>query len=332
MGTELLLLRRRALMMADRTVFPTLLYIDQAEVSMCCKDGSDGKGGTYQLTAVFSDGLTHSATWTTSDASKATVNGSGLVSFSSATSFGDVTISCSYRGVTKSCLLTVYATMPSYDTFGSGLWSCKGGCGVGSFDFRKTIDTTVPTILHINDVSSVIISDINTSITSSSFYSKPGIVDYQINQNCASKKPCSTILPTSGNRTRNIFGPDNTNGLHAFDISKASDGYFIGNTAYSESSVSSSEPTNDSGLIVLYFNSIVDKNIKMARSSNATKSQLSDKNYCEFFYIPQNYIRYTDRTVGGTSRVNYTVIPNIGTLGSSFDLPCNNVPSSWFGV
>lgn len=339
MGTELLLLRRRALMMADRTVFPTLLYIDQAEVSMCCKDGSDGKGGSYQLTPIFSDGLTHSATWTTSDASKATVDSFGLVDFSSATSFGDVTISCSYRGVTKSCLLTVYATMPTHTGWDSGLAVLKGGKGLSQSGGQSTMAGFVSSnAIGLAVKSSRLISKFvvpspymhTCNAVDSSFYLSNVIIQFQSFRGQAFLRKYTSLL----NYSDYAFGPRLTIGvLYAQDVFSNSTSAVVNGTSYTPSFTgSSSLPVRGTEIVMVTTKNHAKIILYSFSGSERNAPDMSNRLMTEGYYIAQNYIRYTDRTVGGTSRVNYTAIPNIGTLGSAFDLSCNNVPSAWFGV
>lgn len=325
-----MLLRRHFIAVANMA---SLLYLDQSEVSMCCKDGSDGKGGVYQLTPVFDDGLTRAATWSTSDATKATVNSSGLVSFSGASTFGDVTISCSYRGVTKSCLLTVYATMPSAETEGAGLWLCKGGVGSGSLDFRISPDSIPFTPNHTRAVAKIAPTT-NSDFISSSILLKKDSTDYQISQ----ASPFLSVLysavrflPTSSETVYKI-GPSLALAGKVLDIAKASNGYFINGVEYSLSTSEAGTARANVDLIVMYFPAKIPKNISSSWSPSATLAELGNRLSVPIMHFAQNYTRYTDRTVGVVTRVNYTVIHNVGTLGSTFDLSQNNVPASWFGV
>jgi hypothetical protein len=61
---------------------------------------------------------------------------------------------------------------------------------------------------------------------------------------------------------------------------------------------------------------------------DVTEAQLGLRANCDLFYIPQDYIRYTNIT----GRTNFTKIGNRGTLGNTYDLAANNVPSGWFAV
>ena len=96
-----------------------LLRIDVAEVSMLCLDGSDGKRNEFVLTAVGSTSSLDYLEWTSSNNSIATVE---KVSATSAivrgvskigTGLGsDVYITCTQGSIQRSCLFTVYETMP----------------------------------------------------------------------------------------------------------------------------------------------------------------------------------------------------------------------------
>lgn len=341
MSYELLLARRRILMASNR-VWPTLLYISEAEVSMCCKDGTDGKGGVFQLHPFFDDGLDHKSqcTWETSDASKATVDSSGMVSFSSATSFGDVTISCSYRGVTKTCLLTVYATMPSAETEGAGLWLCKGGKGPGStttasvWASSNNIPTPAIDIEHTRLIGKY--APISNNVNYGVLRSVQAGIDFVYPQPMGNfaETPYATISNVIGNGTiwsrpnRKRIGPSFTNGVKSkVDISVSYDGYYLNGTRYSAVELSDGfTGTQSQFLHEIWTNH--DKNICWTGGNSKTRAQLLDYMNCSYSFVFQNYIRYADR---GT-RVNYTVIPNIGTLGESINMIFETMPSAWFGV
>lgn len=334
MSYELLLARRRILMASNR-VWPTLLYISEAEVSMCCKDGTDGKGGVFQLHPFFDDGLDHKSqcTWTTSDASRATVNGSGLVSFSAATSYGDVTISCAYHGVTKTCLLTVYETMPTHSGWSSGLALLKGGKGRGIsgsqiVDYEFSCSHSGDQSLSVYSAISFIAS--SSGSANSNFYQyKSGLSENRIILwQAGSGKICNRSGSPSS-YTDNYFGPTISSGASVENESHVgSDGLYVNGAFYSESSSASSSVSVTDKIAMRFTNNTKKITSWSMASGSITLAQNKQKSNCIRFYIPQNYIKYTDRDTW----VNYTVIPNIGTLGSAQDLDCNNVPLDWFGV
>ena len=332
MSYELLLARRRILMASNR-VWPTLLYLSEAEVSMCCKDGTDGKGGVFQLHPFFDDGLDHKSqcTWTTSDASRATVNGSGLVSFSAATSYGDVMISCIYRGVVKTCLLTVYETMPNNN---AALLNKKGGCGWWAFT------TSIPELKTVSGLEAHLIagrqirgsssergfkSVVNANSASSISVDEAALGSCWVNK-CSYSGTTRTIVSYNGFSYRGtgtlIIEAYTTNGT-TLNVNGDEDSIYYYNTT------SDSTP---SYISLAACSSSLYGGRKRTWQSNAptgtSKSDLWNPSKCRLCHCSQNYIKYTDRDTW----VNYTVIPNIGTLGSAFDLPSNNVPSAWFGV
>ena len=335
MSYELLLARRRILM-ASKRVWPTLLYLSEAEVSMCCKDGTDGKGGVFQLHPFFDDWLDHKSqcTWTTSDASRATVNGSGLVSFSSATSYGDVTISCAYRGVTKTCLLTVYETMPITR---SACVLLKGGKGPGLDSTSAYVifkSANVPTANALTCfrlgltflVPSAAISASQFSFLKSTSKQHQFPIEYQYYS--GTKRPSASYW--SGTiRSDSFYGGELTPGsTQNLDFIKASDGVFINDSSVTLHSTQSGTYYQSDSFGVAFRNNTKKADF-LTHCQSSTKSLISsypkDRDFSILF---QNYIKYTDRDTW----VNYTVIPNIGTLGRAFDFTSNNVPSAWFGV
>ena len=341
MSYELLLARRRILMASNR-VWPTLLYISEAEVSMCCKDCTDGKGGVFQLHPFFDDGLDHKSqcTWTTSDASRATVNGSGLVSFSAATSYGDVTISCAYRGVTKTCLLTVYETMPSAETEGAGLWLCKGGKAPGStasasaWAASNNIPVPKISIEHTRLIGRYIpvLDNVNYGVLRSVQAGINFVYPQPIGG--SSGTPRANVAFTTGNGTvwtrsyQKYFGPSFSNGVKSkVDASLSTDGYSLNGIYYTATTV----PQGNTGNQSQFFHEIWtnhDKNICWTGGNAKAHVQLLNYTECLYAYVFQNYIKYTDRDAW----VNHTVVPNIGTLGESHNMTFETLPSAWFGV
>lgn len=344
MSYELLLARRRILMASSR-VWPTLLYISEAEVSMCCKDGTDGKGGVFQLHPFFDDWLDHKSqcTWTTSDASRATVNGSGLVSFSAATSYGDVTISCAYRGVVKTCLLTVYETMPSAEVDGAGLWLCKGGKGLGQSGSRQITSSFGHNNVFSIDMLSVsavgkFVSPSNNSeiyrIQKNGTVTTSRIFRYFPSDVFASNSPVVVVKKyneSSGRRSRGnltrIAGQLYTYNDFAVYPNMW---YSYGSSVGEKSNVTTNEGSVSDSSCALFFERCCVKMVRLFVGSSVSVSveNRANRTMFEYAYVPQNYVRYTDRD----NWVNYTTIQNIGTLGVDGNLSCNNVPDIWFGV
>lgn len=325
------------------TIF-SLVMLDVSEVSMLCVDGSDGKNNSFYLEAIFSDGYNHqtSATWTSLDPTIATVDSYGYVrgvSNGGEILGKDVTISCSWGGVVKSCLFTVYETMPSADVEGAGLWLCKGGSGgriVGSTTHLVTFATNVaaPSSVNCRSIIKSYVGPNNTrSLDNYSNLSGTSFVSCVASENSVGGKAIAyKISVASGSLARYTyytFGPNKTpNTLLKMDFGIDSSGYRYNGTTYNPIDIHSAEyfvaATSQHAIYNYQYKLILDSESNSAK----TESQLAIKSNCTRLYIHQNYIRYTDQG----SYVNRTVIPNIGTLGASYNLEANNVPALWFGI
>lgn len=300
------------------------LCIDEAEVSMLCVDGSDGKGGVFQLHLGTGGGISynHAAIWSSSDHSVATVSSSGLVT---AVSNGgaplgtDVTITATYAGTSYSCLVTVYQTMPSADIEGEGLWLCKGGA-TSSIAIAYKSPNTLPEEMD----RLYIVARHETRPWNRLIYAGNS-VGYTLSAQVGSSYPprSSDYTPTYVERLTSIARPASTLCTDFVSYTKAL-AFTVNGVSYPVTS--STGQTSDTGTgITMLFGPYTRKVLTVQLNS----SDVSDK----VRYIPQNYVRYANRTASdSTVRASYTVIPNIGTLGAAYDLSANNVPAVWFGV
>lgn len=299
-----------------------LIRLKEAEVSMLCIDGSDGKGNNYKLTPIFNSYPTETITWVSSNNSIATVDASGNVSGVFA---GDVWISCTYKGITKKCLFTIYSTLPNFVS----LYSKKGGNGLNQNDSSATSFTTFSSY---NSLPSTPLNytrakatgwtgTVNLSSFGGIYDGAKACVEYQ----SSAAKSCIRVYSGS-TLTDYFFGSTlSQNSKYDFDIGYTSEGYRQNGTTYSSSSNSSSGTTIINRM-ALSFSNLLEKTVLSSYSSAAnTEAQLGVRTNCDIFYIPQNYVRYT--TVSG---YNKTVIFNMGSMGKNLNLICDNTKFSWF--
>jgi hypothetical protein len=304
----------------------SLSYIDEAEISLMTADSTGLH--TYQLTALDTEeaDLTDYCVWTSSNDSAITVS-NGLVTCVGA---GTATITAFYNGISKTCTITGYATMPD----ATARYALKGGKGgdvagdlavLVNFDFAGSLPF-VPASYY---------ADLETFVSSSGSASfsafeqeNVGAMGAYINVNSGT----SRVIVRSGSGvsgTDYTFGPSYVaNTKYRIRIAVASDGYFVDETIYTPTILTSTVFTT-SGLIRARFTNNCKKIVSLNWTSSATAlANLQILSSIEMGYIPQCYIRKTDTD----SRTNYTIIPNLGTLGTAYNLAANNVPAGWFAV
>lgn len=321
-----------------------LLRIDIAEVSMLCLDGSDGKGNEFVLTAVGSTSSLDYIEWTSSNNSIATVE---KVSATSAivrgvskigTGLGsDVYITCTQGSIQKTCLFTIYETMPLVH---NNCKTLKGGNAPGNSssvsayaifsssvsvdtikinNFRLCIDFYVPSASSSYSQFCVNKSDLQQ-------HSFP--IEYQYA--AGSQRP-SVSTWSSSTRTDVFYGSVMGFGSYqSLEFVKSTDGVYLNGVLGSVYGTASGTFSQSSAYGYGYvFRNNTKKATWVNESISSTKTQLENSpSSLEMSHCFQNYIRYSDTTF----YTNYTVIPNIGTLGSAYDLTANNVPAAWFGV
>lgn len=307
-----------------------LAYLDQAEVSMLCIDGSDGKGNAFQLDAISGNAYPlFGLEWSSSDPAIATVDTQGIVR---GVSPGDATISCALGGTVCTCLFTVYETMPSV----SERYSLKGGSGGNSSSASDTALVTFKTsqicgraLDYFRCCESGFVHETRGAAGA------PTTLTGAVGWYAAS----SMSLRTGGHRTVGngasasataySWGPLRADlSFVTCDFGKSSEGYRYNGATYTASAGQSY--TGWTNLHPhLAVKSYSKKHVLFSSASTPrTESDLGNPALCDMMYVPQNYIRHTNRSTWS----NYTTIPNIGTLGNVFDLNANNVPAAWFGV
>lgn len=317
----------------------TLSYLDEADIAMLTTDGSSG-ASTFQLNPVFSDSGSHAGDceWS-SDSPHISVSSAGLVTCLVSGAAVTATISCTLNAVTKTCSVTGYATLPSF----AALESVKGGKGGNASATSQT--TTVQFVCDYTSLPAIINSRVklSTYVASSSAVSNFAILTNSVtNQlylvpsslNYSELRPSSRVIALNG--ANNDYTETTYLDTYTAGTKVTIDLALAGSTFYKDGVSKGTHTTypplsfiTAQNRILLSFRNVTDKIAQWASSSvSRTLAQLESKANCDLFYIPQNFIRYTDQG----SRVNYTVIPNMGTLGASYNLTANNVPSGWFGV
>jgi len=325
-------MNRRRLMMMNSMTSTTLGAIDIVEVSMLCHDGSDGKNGQIQLNAIGANGsnLNSMCTWSSNVSNRATVI-NGLVS-SVGISFGIVTISATYKGITYSTQITVYDTMPNVST----RYTLSGGKGKNVIGANgdylccfvtQGIPSTI-TLPYMRFMGKTQIPPMyatyalhNSGLLNSTnrapmiYYNNPCIREELINESNR------TII----NKRLN----SSLTGVVTMDLSYSSDGYVYNGAGLNSGIIDL--PEGPYGLYTpntyLIFSDQLEKTVLMSwNETSISNTDLLNRSMCGVYYIPQNYIRYYDRP--GFS--NQTVIPNIGTLGSVFNVTCDVTPAEWY--
>ncbi len=301
-----------------------LLRLAQSVVSMICIDGTDGKSNAYQLTPVFDDGLNHAAacTWSSSNPAAAVVSGSGIVSGVLGGS-GQVTISCTYEGVTAAALVTIYPTFPD----AAVLYAAPGGNYTGTTNFtfvgsdlsalgpligsrfRGKINTAASNTLYAlyNDSESVYLDTYGGNIDRYNQTNSGGVATaagYAVNAISGSPVDADLI----------VYGPLSS-------VVRVNGANYSG--AYQ---VTYTGPTNDGFIYLAFMGGTGEKNINLSfGTEDKNPANLADRTQCPLFYVPQNFVKYTD----AGALVNYTEILNFGTA-AGFNLSSNNTPAGWY--
>jgi len=342
-----------------RTPEVKLLRLREAEVSMLCRDGTDGKNNQFKLTPVFSYKHSNDILWSSTDEEIAVVNEEGIVSATiGSTKTGNVIITANYNGIIKQCLFTIYNTLPTL----SALEGLKGGTSLFSTDTSWTLgnaNNSKNGFINFFACPKKITKDL---LSFRCEYSSRIInTDYTWNKFIFyTNKNGSLTLHTYGPGYLTIinswFGTDKTSRYRRYSNYDASMlnterslsiGKFTPNIATPTSYTSwfrhnTTEYTlinsTDSltGVIpyveylILRFNKQDKKTTLLSFSSNntANKDALLNRLHCDFYYICQNYVKYS----ATDEYENLTKILNMGLYGSTADLIAVNVPSYWFGI
>jgi len=313
-----------------------LLRIEDSEISMLCIDGSDGKDNAYQIIPVVSGEGMFNPAYASSDNSVAIVSADGIVSGVANTGSSlsrDVTISCSWKGITASCLVTVYATLPSIEE----RYAIKGGSG--------------PDITGINSIScqfsgqGVLDQDLGSGrlvckLTADSTQTMP---IWQASSSTGYKgiriqSPHYYYgyrwiiqqfqVPNASYTRENIINPGHSNLEEiSADLSVSASGLYNNGLA-TTSNVNNVPDSNNPDTFMIFANQVRKIVESAAGSSLLTVGELNNRTFAKLLFIPQNYIRKTDHS----GIVNRVVIPNIGALGNAFDMEQINVPSLWFSI
>ena len=312
----------------------SLEYLDEAEISMLTVDGSSG-ASTYQLNPVFSDAGDHKAacTWSSSNTGAVTVSASGLCT---AVGAGDATITCLYSGVSKTCLVTGYTTMPSLAT----LKTKKGGAASStSVTFAAA---NAPTGLGVNYDGRYQYMAMDYVITASSvvaWWLKPattgaGAVEVQTASSGGQGIVMPVVISDVGTDTRYFGSTKFTAGTtQAITIqlkgSPPTGAAFLVNGTSQTTSTGSTTQAAVAYPELVWFANTANGHTRKGCIACVSDSSQTVATASGFGWVAQDYIRYSDIT---SVRTNYTKIPNRGTLGSTYDLTANNVPAGWFGV
>lgn len=310
----------------------SLSYLDESEVSMIVADSSDGIGAV-QLHTVFSDGGDYAeiCDWSVSNDTVAQVV-NGLVSAKSGANGEDVVVSCSYNGVVKTCLVTVFSTLLS----NSNLLLIKGGKTSidsivisSSFDSLKTLGGLESHMFSgiSNRVTSGVGPVTRTAANESSFFDIGG------SSGVVSISKCTY---TGDNRNVQRFETSLSEipvGVFPFVAFFDGSDFFINGVSKTISLVQTTSSVISGSILADFTSNRSQKLTIMSSGENGLlAADLQSPLTSRLFHCFQHYTRYTNRTVEGIARVNYTKIKNLGTLGNTYDLTANNVPSGWFLV
>ncbi len=306
-----------------------LLYIDEHTVSMLCVDGTDGKAGIYRLNPVFDDGIDHAedCTWESSNHARASVS-NGVVS---AISAGDVVISCSLNGVTKTASITVFETIPD----SNDLMLLPGGCGFesatdNSNDFSFYCVLPVGTLGNIGKVgyrtrfinasgmgqATVFNSENNNATTN------PVLLQSAYAYFASLNEPPTTLHVVVFQFPIPIFDI----GLNDIDLVIAANNAEINGISYT------GNPIDNFNVGLYNQNSLYFQwNKNTVKTTHLGIWDISEPDHsiesAKYFFIAQNFIRYT--SIEG--RIDAVKIPNIKNPGAA-DLFNLSIPSYWFGV
>lgn len=227
--------------------------------------------------------------------------------------------------------------MPSAGVEGAGLWLCKGGCGgknaggsnltLASFSRNGAPSTAVLSCRLIIELY------INANNNESAYIKSSLNINHRVIPAASSSgeiRPTWCIAGTGTTAQHYPFGPVLVaDALFRADLSHGAAGNICNGVSYPPGPLVTTSQSATSNLSNMIFTQNTTKILQWAWSSSSiSHADLANRMKCDGYFVPQNYIRYTDQG----SYVNRTIIPNIGTLGASYNLEANNVPALWYGV
>jgi hypothetical protein len=307
----------------------TLDYLDEAEISLMTADTTGLQ--THQLTAVGEEmgNINNLVVWSSSNESAITVSGLGLVTCVGA---GTATITATRGAVSKTCTITGFATMPD----ATARYALKGGkVSATSFEFN----TTITAVLDPQEDLRSCLYIVRTSRSST---------DGPIVRHApwASQFPVFDIGDIDGRLSVGTYSVGAAGGFTR-DLYQSVTGIVPNGVFYAKVYANGSTATlngvsvpltfvnTDSGTVPnrvfmdFFSPNRSEKTVLLSLAAlNTPSADLENAPSCKLFHTPQCYIRKTDTD----SRTNYTIIPNLGTLGTAYNLVANNVPAGWFAV
>ena len=230
-------------------------------------------------------------------------------------------------GGVKIGLFTVYETMPD----GRSLYLCKGGSSTGTSSNSLVVSFLCPDTYNSPYTRSILkaytVDDSYIGVNRTSANGITTAILYPHNLSYGICIRTATGNGSNANVVDNKFGPSFAVGSSMdIDAGRGADGFFVNDVVYTPSP-NSAFSVSSVGLRI-DFCANLRKLALTSFASSGSFGELKDKSKASGFYVFQNYIRYTDQG----SYVNRTVIPNIGTLGSTYNLEANNVPALWYGI
>jgi len=305
---------------------PTSLY--ESNISMMTVDTTGLN--TYDMTAYDSLGLdvTSLVSWTTSNASVATMSGNTVTPVGAGTC--DI-YPVGYPSV--KCSLTVVSTMPSDAVLYSSYPGGKGGDVTGTNTTIVAFNTTNPLANSVLSSRLRLKHYVNSNANEIAFIKSPTNTHERV---LPSINVGGTISParftagttTTAQRYRFTGISLTANSLVTADVSYSSNGYRYNSVAYGFSSASTTQGASVD-IIEMRFGNNTRKIVGWSWDNLlASESALGSSATSSGYFVPQCFIELTDRA-GYTDKV---LIPNLGTLGRSYDLSAENVPSAWLNV
>ena len=300
-----------------------LAYIEQKEISMMTVDNSNGQRNV-SLIARDMDGndVSDRVGWSSTNNISLPVNTDGIVT---AFASGSSTITATYLGISKMCVVTSYDTVPPK----GDLWGLRGGYGDNSAtngDF-VTFEPETEHSLDLVSAKTIVRSKGNPSTISMNRLVGVGGIGFSFNNDSYGTR--FRITKYNNNGTLNYQREDvslSSGNDYEYEVAKCSEGYIKnGSPIVWHSSVNSSWSSSTTQKS-RFGNATDEKILECYTTSDISYLDLDDPSNCEIYYNPKDFIAYSD--FGGN--VGRVKLPNRGTLGTTQDQYANNVPSKWF--